>query len=176
MTTYQADAGHYSRVARWLHWAMAVLIIGNLAGGLLHDVAPETIMPLHKAMGMTVLALTLLRFGWRLTHRPPPFPASMANWERWASTIAHNALYALMILVPLTGWLMSSSGRYPLSWFGLFEIPKLPVEQSEAFGEMMSERHEVLAFAMIGLLVLHIAAALRHHYVKKDGMLARMLG
>lgn len=176
MTIMQADAGHYSRVARWLHWLMALMIIGNLAGGLLSDVAPAVIMPLHKASGITLLFLTLLRFGWRLTHRPPAFPASMANWERWASTIAHNALYALMILVPLTGWLMSSAGSRPLTWFGLFDIPKLPVEQSEAFGEMMSERHEVLAFAMIGLLVIHIAAALRHHYVKRDGMLARMLG
>jgi cytochrome b561 len=176
MTALQADAGHYSRVARWLHWAMAIMIIGNLVGGLLHDVDPALIMPLHKASGITLLFLTLLRFGWRLTHRPPAFPASMANWERWASTIAHNALYALMILVPLTGWLMSSAGSRPLTWFGLFDIPKLPVEQSEAFGEMMSERHEVLAFAMIGLLVIHLAAALRHHFIKKDGMLARMLG
>jgi cytochrome b561 len=176
MTTYQADAGHYSRVAKWLHWLMAAMIIGNLAGGLLHDVNPQLIMPLHKATGITILFLTLLRFGWRLTYRPPAYPASMANWERWASTIAHNALYALMVLVPLTGWLMSSAGSRPLTWFGLFDIPKLPVEQTEAFGEIMEGRHELLAFALIGLLVLHIAAAVRHHYVKKDGMLARMLG
>lgn len=176
MTSYQADAGHYSRVARWLHWAMAILIIGNLAGGLLHDIAPATIMPLHKATGITILMLTLIRFGWRLTHRPPAYPASMANWERWASTIAHNALYALMILVPLTGWLMSSAAGRPVSWFGLFDVPLLPVERSRETAGIFGERHELLAFAMIGLLVLHIAAALRHHYVKKDGMLARMLG
>jgi cytochrome b561 len=176
MTTLQADAGHYSRVARWLHWLMALLIIGNIVGGLLHDVDPRTIIPLHKASGMLILTLTVLRFLWRLTHRPPPYPATMANWERWASTIVHMALYALMILVPVTGWLMSSASEYPISFFGLFEIPKLDVPQTEAFGEAMEERHELLAFAMIGLLLLHIAAALRHHFVKKDGMLARMLG
>jgi cytochrome b561 len=176
MSTLQADAGHYSRVAKWLHWAMALLIIGNLAGGLLHDIDPRLIMPLHKATGILILGLTVLRFLWRLTHRPPAYPTTMANWERWASTIAHMALYALMILVPVTGWLMSSAGRYPISFFGLFEVPKLDVPQTEAFGEMMSERHELLGYAMIALLLLHIAAALRHHYVKKDGILARMLG
>ena len=116
-----ANADHYSRVARWLHWLMALLIIGNLAGGLLHDIAPRTIMPIHKATGMLILTLTLLRFGWRLLNRPPPYPDSMANWERWASTLAHNALYALMILVPVTGWMMSSTGDWPLSFFGLFD-------------------------------------------------------
>lgn len=176
MGVMQADAGQYSRVARWLHWGLALLIFGNLAGGFLHDVDPRTIVPIHKATGITILFLTLLRFGWRLTHRPPPYPATMANWERWASTIAHNALYALMILVPLSGWVMASGSEWPISFFGLFDIPKFPVEQSEAFVEMMEERHEMLAFAMIGLLVIHIAAALRHHFVQKDGVLARMLG
>ncbi len=176
MTAYQADAGHYSRVARWLHWAMAVLIIGNLAGGLLHDFLPDGVMPAHFFSGILILFLTVLRFIWRLTHRPPPYPASMANWERWASTIAHNALYALMILIPLSGWAMMSASPYPINIFGLFTIPDLPVAESRELAGLMSERHELLAYGMIALLVIHIGAALRHHYVKKDGILARMLG
>ena len=175
MTSLQADAGHYSRVARWLHWAMALLIIGNLAGGLLHDFLPDAVMPAHFFSGILILFLTVLRFGWRLTHRPPAYPASMANWERWASTIVHMALYVLMILIPLSGWVMMSASPYAIDIFGLFTIPDLPVAESRDLAGMMSERHEVLAFGMIGLLALHVAAALRHHYIKRDGVLARML-
>ena len=176
MTVYQADAGHYSRVARWLHWTMAVLIIGNLAGGLLHDYLPDGVMALHFLTGITILFLTLLRFLWRLTHRPPPYPQHMANWERWASTIVHMALYALMILIPLSGWVMMSASPYPIDIFGLFTIPDLPVAESRDLAGLMNERHELLGYAMIALALIHIAAALRHHYVKKDGVLARMLG
>lgn len=170
------ETATYSRVARLLHWAMAVLIIGNLAGGLLHDVAPRLIMPGHFATGVAILALTVLRLGWRLTHRPPPWPQHLAAWERWSAGAVHWLLYAVMILVPLSGWVMMSASEYPINIYGLFTIPKLGVEQSEAFAELMSERHELLAFAMIGLLVIHIGAALRHRHVLKDGVLARMLG
>jgi cytochrome b561 len=176
MSNLQADAGHYSKVARWLHWAMAVLILGNLAGGLLHDALPDAVMPAHFFSGILVLFLAVLRFLWRLTHRPPPYPESMAGWERWSSLIVHMALYALMILIPLTGWAMMSASPYPVDIYGLFTIPDLPIGESRDLAGAMSERHEILAFAAIGLLLLHIAAALRHHFVKKDGMLARMLG
>lgn len=174
-TVAAMDEAHYSAVARWLHWIMALLIIGNLAGGFLHDIAPRTIMPLHKAIGITVLFLTVIRFGWRLTHRPPPMPASMPGWERALAHIGHMALYAVMILLPLSGWVLTSTGDYPLSYFGLFDVPKFAVEQSEAFEHVMEERHEMLAFVMIGLIVLHVAAALRHHWVLKDNVLTRML-
>ncbi len=170
------ETATYSRIARLLHWAMAVLIIGNLAGGLLHDIAPRLIMPAHFATGLTVLVLALVRLAWRLTHRAPAWPAHMAGWERWTASLTHWLLYALMILVPLSGWVMVSAGERPISIYGLFEIPKLGVEPSEAFKDIMEERHELLAFATIGLLLLHIAAALRHRYMLKDGMLARMLG
>lgn len=173
MTVAATDS--YSRVARWLHWGMALLIVGNLAGGFLHDAAPRTIIPLHKATGILIMALTIARFGWRLGHRPPPFPAHMPNWERWLAHLGHMGLYALMIVVPLSGWIMASGSEWPISFFGLFEIPKFPVEQSEAFVEAMEERHEMLAFALIGLLGLHIVAAFRHHFVLKDTVLSRML-
>jgi cytochrome b561 len=166
----------YSRVARWLHWTMALLLIGNLAGGLLHDVAPEIIMPLHKATGMVLLALVLIRFGWRLAHRPPALPASMPTWEKLASQFTHLSFYALMILIPVSGWVMASAGRWPISFFGLFDVPKFAVERGSALAGAAHEGHEILGFVMIGLIVLHIGAALRHRYVLKDGILARMWG
>lgn len=168
------ETARYDKVARVLHWTMAVLIIANLIGGLIHDVAPRLIMPGHFFGGILILTLAVVRLLWRLTHRPPAWPAHFAGWEKLSAGIVHWALYAMMILVPLSGWVMLSASEYPINIYGLFHIPELPVEESKAFAELMSERHELLAFATIGLLVLHIAAALRHTYVKKDGVMARM--
>ena len=170
------ETAAYSRVARWLHWTMAVLIIANLVGGRLHDLAPRLIMPGHFAVGLIVLVLALARLAWRLTHRPPSWPATMAGWERWSAATVHWLLYALMILLPLSGWVMMSAGERAINIYGLFEIPKLAVGQSAAFKDIMEERHEMLAIAMVCLILLHIGAALRHHFVLKDGAMARMLG
>ncbi len=170
------ETATYSRVARWLHWAIGLLIIGNLIGGLAHDVAPQLIMPLHKSTGLLILALTLARIAWRLTHRPPAFPAAMAGWERALAATTHGAFYALMLTIPVSGWIMASAGDRPLDFFGLFPVMKFDVVRESALWEIAHEGHELLGFAMIGLLVLHIAAALRHRFVLKDGVLARMLG
>jgi cytochrome b561 len=169
------ETATYTRVARWLHWIIGLLIIGNIIGGLAHDVAPQLIMPLHKSTGLLILALTCVRLGWRLTHRPPAWPATMAAWERMVARISHWGFYALMILVPLSGWVMMSAVARPLTFYGLFDVPKLAVPQDRAFAALMGERHELLAFFLIGLLVLHIIAALRHHIVLEDGVMARML-
>lgn len=165
---------HYSRVARWLHWTMGLLIIGNLVGGLAHDVNPQAIMPLHKATGMLLLALAVVRIIWRMMHPAPALPAGMPTWERATASFTHAILYAFMVLVPLSGWVMASAGDYPLSFFGLFDIPKFAVIKESTMWEVAHEGHELMAFAMIGLLLLHIGAALRHHFILKDGMLARM--
>jgi cytochrome b561 len=166
----------YSRGARWLHWAMAVLIIGNLIGGLVGDLAPELIIPLHKSTGLLILALALVRIGWRLTHRPPAFPAAMAGWERTLASVTHVIFYAMIILIPVSGWVMASAGDYPLDFFGLFPVMKFDVVKESTLWDIAHEGHELLAYAMIGLLLLHIIAALRHHFVLKDGILVRMLG
>ena len=166
----------YTRVARWLHWGIGLLIIGNLIGGLAHDVAPALIMPLHKSTGLLILALSIVRLAWRLTHLPPAFPANMAVWERKVGSITHGLFYVLMILIPLSGWIMASAGDRPLDFYGLFPVMKFDVVRESALWDVAHEGHELLAFAIIGLLLLHIGAALRHHLVLKDGVLARMLG
>lgn len=170
------ETATYTRVARWLHWGIGILIIGNLIGGLAHDVAPQIIMPLHKSTGLLILVLSLARLGWRLTHRPPAFPAAMPGWEKLVGSITHWIFYALMVLIPLSGWIMSSAGDRPLDFYGLFSVMKFDVVKESALWEVAHEGHELLAFAMIGLLLLHIGAALRHHIVLKDSVLARMLG
>ena len=98
----------------------------------------------------------------------------MATWERAFASFTHAILYALMILIPLSGWVMASASRWPISFFGLFDVPKFNVIKESTLWEITHEGHELMAFAMIALLLLHIGAALRHHFVLKDGMLARM--
>ena len=170
------ETNTYSRVARWLHWIMALLIVGNLIGGFVHDANPQLIMPLHKSTGLLVLALAFFRLGWRFAHPVPPYPATMAAWEKLAASVTHFLLYAFMILIPLSGWIMSSAGDRPLDFYGLFAIPKFAVTREDAIVSASGAGHELLAFAMIALLLLHVAAALRHHFVLKDGVLRRMLG
>lgn len=170
------ETATYTRVARWLHWTIGVLIIGNLIGGLARDVAPQIIMPLHKSTGLLILTLSLVRLGWRFTHPAPPYPAAMPGWEKALATITHWIFYALMILIPLSGWIMASAYDKPLDFYGLFPVMKFDVIKESTLWEVAHEGHELLAFAMIGLLLLHIGAALRHHIVLKDGVLARMLG
>ena len=176
MATLPRDE-RYSTVAIWFHWAIAAMAILNLVIGLFHEsllAGWKGSIGIHKAVGITVLVLTAGRILWRLAHRPPILPANVAGWERGVAHAAHWGLYALLFIMPLTGWAMSSGPkRYPLTWFGLFDIPYLPVSAGTA--GFSHEAHEVLGFLMAGLVVIHVAAALRHHFILRDRVLARML-
>jgi cytochrome b561 len=169
-------AERYNAVARALHWIIAALIIGNLAGGLLHDALEDVInlMPLHKASGMTVLALSLVRIAWRFTWRAPAHPAGMSAFEGFAAKATHGVFYALMLAMPVTGWIMASAGKYPLTWFGLFDLPKLPVTRDDPLYGIGHEGHELLGWVFLALVILHVGAALRHHFILKDNVLRRM--
>lgn len=170
-------ADRYNRGARALHWIIAVLVIGNIAGGLLHEAVEDTInlIPLHKSAGMTVLALTLVRIAWRFTWRAPPHPAGTSRAEAVAARAVHLVLYGLMLAMPLSGWIMASAGKYPLTWFGLFDLPKLAVTRTDPAYLVGREAHELLGWLFAALAVLHIAAALRHHFILRDRVLERML-
>ncbi|WP_338505080.1 cytochrome b [Sphingomonas kaistensis] len=162
----------YTQTAAWLHWVMAALIIANLVIGL-SDGAIGSIRA-HKAIGLTVLALALVRLAWRLAHRPPPLPADTSPAERRLAGVVHAILYGLMIAVPLAGWIMVSNASElrPLTWFGLFDLPFLQLDPA-AYAPAKAI-HSALGIAF-GLLVLgHIAAALRHQFVKRDHLLDRM--
>ncbi len=167
----------YDSVAIALHWSIAALVIVNLILGLGHDALPRgwQVMPMHKAIGITVLGLSIARLVWRLVHRPPPPASGVGLWDARLASVVHWLLYGLMIAVPLTGWLMVSGTqtRRPLTFFGLFDIPYLPV--GTAAGDAGHESHEVLAFLMAGLVVLHVAAALWHHFARRNATLSRMI-
>lgn len=169
-----AHVARYHSVARSLHWIMAALILGNAAGGLLADAAPRLIMPIHKSIGITVLALAALRLAWRLLYPPPPYPPEVGRMERNLANIVHVILYALMFLVPITGWMLASSGRAPLSWFGLFDIPKFAISREDPLAGFAGEAHEILGITTLALALAHAAAALYHHFVRRDPTLLRM--
>ncbi len=177
MRTAVARTDRYARGAIVFHWLIALAIVFNLWLGIAHDSLPKDwrVMPVHKAVGITVLALTIARLVWRLGHRPPPLERAMPAWERAAANASHWMLYALSILVPLTGGAMVSGGavRRPLDWVGLFPIPYLPV--SESVGGAAHEGHEILGYALLALVVVHVLAALRHHLILRDSTLVRML-
>lgn len=162
------DLARYSRVAVWLHWIIALLIVMNLLLGFFYEEFDKpvrsTLMAVHKASGLTILALTLVRLGWRLGHRPPPFDEVMKEWEKRVARLVHWLFYLLLLSLPLSGWLMVSDSGRPVGWFGLFDIPALPVPRSKEVDEFFGEAHELLAYGILGLLALHVGGALKHHF------------
>lgn len=176
------ETASYTAVAKFLHWLIALIIIVQIpAGMIMHSLefsdTKFTMYQLHKSFGLTVLALSLVRLGWRLTHKAPPLPPHMTTSERVLARITHVAFYVLIIGIPLTGWLMVSASTtgIPTKLFFVVPIPHLPVPVGEAGAEFWAGVHELLAKATIGLLVLHIGAALKHHLRDRDDVLLRML-
>ena len=168
----------YTLVARALHWAIAVLVIVNIVIGLFHEGLQPVLaaIPIHKAIGITVLGLTALRMGWRAGHRPPPLPMAMPRWEQGLAHALHGLFYALLLILPLSGWVMVSAGDKPLRWFGLFAIPKFAVAKGDAMVGIAHAAHGAMGLVFGALVLLHVAAALRHQLILKDGVLRRMLG
>lgn len=169
----------YTRTAIILHWAIAILIGTNLAIGFLSGSTElpieDAMMNLHKLVGMAVLALSLFRLAWRLAHRPPGLVALPA-WQRRFAGLVQALLYALMIAMPMTGWLVTSSfpGRHPIS-IGFATLPFLPVSESLPRAIQAHGAHSTLAIVMAVLVAGHIAAALHHQFVRRDGLITRML-
>jgi cytochrome b561 len=175
----QAARHRYSGVAQTLHWIIAALIVtqftlASMAEDLPIGMHKLAVLARHKSVGMTVLALAILRLGWRLFHKPPALPARMKRYEVLLAKSTHILFYVLLFAVPMTGWLMSSAKGYTVSWFNLFSWPNL-VPKDEAAFKIYHSRHEALAATLFFLAVLHILAALKHHFWDKDDVLKRML-
>jgi cytochrome b561 len=171
------EAARYTRVAIWLHWIIAALIVANLTIGLIHDDLDKLIrgplMNFHRATGLTILVLTLARLAWRLTHRPPPYDPVMKPWERALAHLTQGLFYLLLLVLPLTGWLLTSTGKNSLiRWYGLFTVPPLPAAKDTH--ALWSQSHEILGYAMLVLLVLHVAGALKHHFEGHKHLIGRM--
>lgn len=171
----------YTAVAIALHWLMAVAFALMLASGLMmDDLEPALkfqVFQWHKSLGVTLLVLFFVRLGWRLLHKPPALPASVQGLEKLAAHAGHWGLYALMLAMPLTGWLMVSSSVFglPTIVFGLFEWPHIPgVVMNEAVSGLSKEAHEILAWVFMALIAGHIAAVVKHLVIDKHNLLPRM--
>jgi cytochrome b561 len=173
----------YSTVAIVLHWLLALVILCIFGVGLYMSDLPISPLKLklynyHKWAGICFLALTAFRIVWRLTHRPPALPASielaMPNWQSQAYHATHYAMYALFFAVPLLGWAYSSAAGFPVVLFGVLPLPDFMAVDKE-FAKVIKEVHAIAAFSLIALAALHIAAAIKHHFFDKDGLINRML-
>jgi cytochrome b561 len=175
----QSSATRYSAVAQAFHWIIAALIVtqfvlANMADDLPIGVHKLALLARHKSFGMTVLMLAILRLLWRLKNPPPALPSGMSPLERMLARGTHIAFYVLLFAMPLTGWLMSSAKNYSVSWFGLFTWPNLIPKNENAFG-LLRSTHDILSGVLFAIAVLHILAALKHHFWNKDDVLLRML-
>ena len=183
----------YTRTAMFFHWSVAVLILLNVAlvlavnNKLVPDEMARPVINFHKSTGLLVLMLVVLRLVWRLTHTPPPLPASYKNWEVAASHAAHIGLYVVALALPLSGWAHDSawdstlSARFPFHWYGTFIWPhisfiaNLPPDVKLVWHTRLGHLHSLLATVLYVLLGAHVLGALKHQWIDKESELQRML-
>jgi cytochrome b561 len=173
------DTVSWGGPAKLFHWAMALLVFAQIALGLTAagwHLSPTKIQLFfwHKSTGMLILLLLALRLAWRLANPTPALPAGMPAWERAAARAGHALLYALMIALPLTGWIVNSASNIPFRIFYVVPLPTL-VAPDQALADAVALVHRGLFVLLALVLVAHIGAALRHHFVKRDDILTRML-
>lgn len=187
--TLRNSEKRYGTVAMALHWLIAVAIIGMIAYGYYLSTLPITdprlfqLVQIHKSIGLTILALSLLRVAWRLVNPVPPLPDTISKPIKILARATHIILYGLIVAIPLAGWAMVSASPLgiPTKWFELFEWPhivplaRLPFDQKPEAEEVFHAIHSWLAYGAAVLLLVHAGAALFHHYVLKDDTLRRML-
>ena len=173
---------HYSPVAKMLHWLVAGMIVLQFVLAKMADIASDegsavrelALLANHKSVGITLLALAIVRLVWRQKNQPPALPDTMPQWQVTASQLSHWSLYALLFAMPITGWLMSSASAYSVSWFNLFQLPDF-VAPNPAAKEVFQETHETLSKLLILVATVHIGAAIKHALFDKDGVLQRMV-
>jgi len=177
------SAERYGAVSRLLHWLMALLILAMIGiGAYMTDLDKEDplraqLFTLHKEIGVTILALAVIRILWILVSRPPVMPATLQRWEVVLAKSTVGLLYLLMLATPIAGYLLTNTGGKPISYFGLFDLPSLMAKNHDLH-ETLEEVHQFLAFSILALVGLHFAGALKHRFLDKDpeaDVLKRML-
>ncbi len=176
-----AGVPRYDAVYRVLHWSMAGIFITAVVLGFWASLLPSGTSPrrellvVHKSLGAMVFVLALMRLTYRLTHAPPAYPAVFSRLIRVASSVNHWVLYALMLAMPITGYVNSAAGGAPLQWFWLFDMPRLLTKNVE-LAHLSKQMHAALAWAVYLVLAAHVGATIWHSAIKRDGTLARMTG
>jgi cytochrome b561 len=169
----------YNALAITLHWLIFILVASGFALALYMTELPLSPQKLryiswHKWIGVTVFALALARVGWRLAHPAPPLADSIPPWQRSAANATHLLLYALIVAIPLSGWLMSSAAGVPTVYLGIIPLPN-PLARDKELAELIRSVHALLNYTLLALVIVHVAAALKHHFIDRDDVLARML-
>lgn len=168
----------YGRVAVVLHWTVAFILVisvvlGLIIGNVEESDATERVLAIHKSVGITVFVLVLIRLGWRLTHRAPPLPAAMPAYQRLLAGLTHALLYMTLLAMPIAGYIAVAARGRETRFFGLFDVPRW-TPLSRALSQNATTAHAYGQYILYGLLAAHIGAALYHHFVLKDDVLARM--
>ena len=176
----EGTAGTYTATAKFLHWLIAAAVFVQISLGLWMIGIPKSPpgvrvwwFNLHKSIGITIGMLVLLRLLWRFTHRAPPLPGSVPVWQRTAAKVNHVLLYVCMIVMPVSGYLGSSFTKFPIVYWGT-KLPNWGWE-SPALKELCSQVHFVTVIVFITLIAIHIAGALKHLFINRDGVFHRML-
>jgi cytochrome b561 len=169
----------YTAIAKLFHWGMALVFAGLIALGFVMTdmpLSPEKLQyyAWHKWAGVSVFVLVWLRLVWRVLNPPPVYPRTMSPLLQGVAHLGHAALYGLMVVIPVSGWLLSSAKGVPTVWFGVLPLPDL-LEKDKELGHLLQDVHEALNFLLLFLLAGHVAAALKHHCIDKDDILKRML-
>lgn len=177
--TLRDTADRWGVVSQSLHWLIVLLILGQgilglLMGGLRNGPDKIQVYALHKSFGLTILALVVLRLLWRLiAGRPDPVPGTPA-WQARVARLTHGLLYALLLAMPISGWVFNSAAGFPLQWFWLFNLPAI-AGQDQALRELAGNAHEWLFWTLVAVAIVHAAVAFYHHLFLRDATLARML-
>lgn len=175
--TNQHDS--YGSIAKFFHWTVSLfviimIILGFLMGGANPPSLKVILYGFHKSLGLTILFLMALRFLWRLANRPPALPSDMPAWQAKLATFSHVLLYLLLFVIPISGWIMSTSaGHIPNFWWFAM-IPAPWVHPNQTVANIASFVHEYSAWVLVGLLGLHILAALEHWIIRRDNIFQRM--
>ena len=169
----------YSTVSLIFHWGLALLVLAQVLLITAHEATDGPIsrefVQVHKALGLSVLVLTLARIGWRMANPALPMPPGTPDWQKFAAKATHVLFYVLLIGIPMFGWAASSAGGRDILWFGLFEWPLLPIERSRDLAGTFMDLHRAAVKLLYVLLALHVLAALKHHFVDRDNVMHRMI-
>jgi cytochrome b561 len=183
MSRWRNTGERFGAPAIALHWLMAALLVLLIASGLYMTALPDAgfdtrkiiLILYHKQFGMLALALVLVRMAWRAANPLPSLVDTIPQWQQLSARVAHLLFYALMLALPVSGWLMSSAGGFSMSFLGLFELPDLVPPGDWLFHRFIAI-HRWLGYGLLALALVHAGAALRHHFVVRDATLSKMLG
>lgn len=179
MMPIKNTSNQWGLVSQLLHWGIALAIFFMIGLGLyMHDLPNNPtkfkLYSLHKSLGLTIFALAFVRLAWRSANVTPTLPDHLKRYEVLGAKASHHLLYALMILIPISGYVINSAANFPLKFWGWFTIPNW-VAESKQIQEIAADTHALLVYLLIAVVVVHAAAALKHHLVDRDNILRRMV-